>query len=87
MKKTYSILNDNWDTVYSTTDFNKEVLTTQFEGAIRLAKEGECIQYGYEDHKYAFGASLVVEIRNGKPMLHITKGSKTFYKPYTFKTN
>lgn len=85
--KTYSILDDNWNTTFSTNTFDKEILTGEFEKTIRAAKEGETIQYGWEDSKYAFGASLVVEIRRGKAMLCVFKGDKCFYKDYQFKTS
>lgn len=84
--KTYSILNDNWDTTFSTTVFDKDILAAEFEKTIRAAKEGETIQYGSEDSKYAFSALLVVEIRRGKAMLPVFKGDKCFYKDYQFKT-
>jgi len=84
--KTYSILDDNWNTTFSTNTFDKDILTAEFEKAIRAAKDGETIQYGSEDSKYAFGALLVVEIRRGKAMLCVFKGDKCFYKDYQFKT-
>jgi hypothetical protein len=83
--KTYFIYR-NEEIVFVTNKFNKDQLQTAFDNAVKEATEGQEIEYGWSDSKYCYAPSLLVEIKEGKPVIPIQKGNKVFYKPYSFKS-
>lgn len=84
-KKTFSIYKND-DLIYSTQRFDKDHITKIFEDAIHAAKEGDEIEYGWDEKGKCYGPELIVEIRAGKPKQWVyTSGRFVGYKDYEFK--
>ena len=71
-------------TIQSFDTFDKKKIEQVFNGAVKkyLKNEGDEIYFGKDDDKYIGDVLFTVELKNGKPMTQITKGSKTYYRPF-----
>lgn len=71
-------------------DFNKEEIEKDFDTFAQKLKDGDELHFMKVDrNKKTVGDDYIfsVENQNGKLKIVVTKGSKTFYKPYKLKIN
>jgi len=68
---------------YLPNEFSLEQLQKDFDNQCRaLMIDGELVGVYYSDAKTMHNHVKTVELRKGQLMEHITRGSKTVYRPY-----
>jgi len=71
------------ETIKETFDeFDKNEIQKKFDEYVKKLKPDEELSFKKDDKKYVGEFILTVVNQDGKLMREVTKGSRTFYKPY-----